>query len=549
MERHSVPGAALVTPRCRPAHSTHSHPSGQCDPLSLSCALLSSSLQVLRRRIDWQHYATEGKLSSKDCNLIIGYDQEESHAQQLYLEETGPALVGLFVKILGTIANIDTVEYTIILIDQMFSSEKSADQIRTATDYFLTFAQQNPQVDVAAPFLQILTTSGQHNPFIFLRVQHILAILLSASYDSKHANEKAQRFTVVQFLRYLISKISTLSSSSAAPGSGASSSSSFASPSSPTSAAAINRELMASLASLKNLLRSSPKIQEIFAEQDGVRAIANLLNKETQNAQLLYLVGFNIWLLSYQKPIAAKLKEFGVIKKLVSVVKVNVMEKVIRISFSILRNFLDHQSDAFNEEMIGHGLPAVLDTLSKRKFKDPDIFTDMARLQEVLTETIRNMSTFEKYSVEVTSGSLSWTNPAHRSEIFWRENINQFDTKNYALVQSLIKWAEVQSVPSISSSASATGASDRDREETAREVACFDLGEFARFHPDGKKIIMKLRGKEVLMKNLTDKSPKVSKAALLATQKLMVANWEYLNKSSSGGVASLVAQGGAAKKN
>ena len=86
-----------------------------------------------------------------------------------------------------------------------------------------------------------------------------------------------------------------------------------------------------------------------------------------------------------------------------------------------------------------------------------------------------------------------------------------------------------------------------EREEVAREVACFDLGEFARFHPDGKKIIHKFKGKEVLMKNLQDKSPKVSKAALLATQKLMVANWEFLNKSSSGGVASLVSQ--ASKKN
>lgn len=203
-------------------------------------------------------------------------------------------------------------------------------------------------MDLAAPFLQILSTNGQHNSFTFLRVQHILAILLAASYGRAssspaaraaaavtltEAEEKAQRLTVVQFLRYLISKITNLSNSSSAP---AGASSSY--PSSPTSsAAANNRELMACLGALKNLLRSSERIQELFAEQDGVRAITTLLNKETQNAQLLYLVGFNIWLLSYHKAIAIKLKEFGVIKKLVSIVKVNVMEKVIRIGFSILR--------------------------------------------------------------------------------------------------------------------------------------------------------------------------------------------------------------------
>lgn len=41
--------------------------------------------------------------------------------------------------------------------------------------------------------------------------------------------------------------------------------------------------------------------------------------------------------------------------------------------------------------MIGNGLVSVVETLSKRKFKDPDILTDMNRIQEVLHETIRNM--------------------------------------------------------------------------------------------------------------------------------------------------------------
>lgn len=536
---------------------------------------------MLKRQIDWQLYATEGKLTSKDCNLLLGYDQQERQTQQDYLDETGPALAGLFIKILNNVANIETQEYTIILIDQLFAQDKTVEQVKTATGYFLDFARANPNIDIAAPFLQILITSGQHNPFTFLRVQHILAILLSASYGQGVSvrDESSERLTVVQFLRYLISKITTLSSSSPAPGFG-SSSSAYASPSSPTaSAAATNRELMACLSSLKNLLRSSTKIQELFAEQDGVRALTNLLNKETQNAQLLYLVGFNIWLLSYEKSIAHKLKEFGVIKKLVSVVKVNVMEKVIRISFSILRvrdtqthtchvmdgggdlearfsltrilfflfllllfpplppqNFLDHRVDSFNEEMIGTGLVPVVETLSKRKFKDPDVLNDMNKIQEVLYETIRNMSTFEKYSVEVMAGTLSWNNPAHKNEIFWRENISSFEGKSFELVQQLIKLAD----PALgAAAAAATGAASIEREEMVREVACFDLGEFARFHPDGKKVLMRLRGKETLMKNLSDKSPKIAKAALLATQKLMVANWEMLNKASSGGVASL----------
>jgi len=60
-------------------------------------------------------------------------------------------------------------------------------------------------------------------------------------------------------------------------------------------------------------------------------------------------------------------------------------------------------------------------------------------------------------------------------------------------------------------------------------------------------VINRLGGKAKLMLNLQHKNPKVSKAALLATQKLMVANWEMLAKSSAGGVAALVQKGSSNK--
>jgi V-type H+-transporting ATPase subunit H len=65
-------------------------------------------------------------------------------------------------------------------------------------------------------------------------------------------------------------------------------------------------------------------------------------------------------------------------------------------------------------------------------------------------------------------------------------------------------------------------------------VACFDLGEFACWHPDGKRIIEKAGGKPILMHMLSHKSPGVKKQALQCVQKLMVENWQYLAKTTSG---------------
>jgi len=120
------------------------------------------------------------------------------------------------------------------------------------------------------------------------------------------------------------------------------------------------------------------------------------------------------------------------------------------------------------------------------------------------------------------SGNLTWT-PVH-TEVFWRENINKFDQKGFALIKQLVLVL------------------DDSKDEMALEVACYDLGEFARFHPDGKRIIEGWKGKGKLMALLNHQNPGVRKQALLCVQKMMVQNWQFLEKGGQG------AKGGAGAK-
>ena len=61
-------------------------------------------------------------------------------------------------------------------------------------------------------------------------------------------------------------------------------------------------------------------------------------------------------------------------------------------------------------------------------------------------------------------------------------------------------------------------------------VACFDIGEFVRVHPRGRRVVNDLGIKDTVMKLMLHQDAEVQKHALLCIQKLMVNNWEYIQK-------------------
>lgn len=388
-----------------------------------------------------------------------------------------------------------------LLIDQLLTNDSAR------SVYFLALLSQD--IDPFGPLLRILSSSEQgYHPYILTRTSAIIGQLLcEATINGNRSNNESINAAVQLYLKYTLSK---LQNSSIQP-----------------------RELNGQLNALKLFLLSEYN-QKSFIRHDGLKIVTNLINRDsssttnTLNAQLIYNVGFNLWLLSYNASYSQLILDSGILKKIVYLLKTSAMEKCARINVALIKNLLSHSIHDINEFLIGLGLIGIVETLTKRKFKDVDINSDLDFIQNELQSTITRLSTFDQYHSEVMSGNLQWT-PVHKNEIFWRENIGQFEHKNYEIVAKLIELLG-------------------DEDDAIREIACYDLGQFARFSPEGKRVVVKLGGKNKLMLNLAHKNPKVAKAALLATQKIMVANWEYLAKSSSGGVAALVSQKQAAAK-
>lgn len=284
-----------------------------------------------------------------------------------------------------------------------------------------------------------------------------------------------------------------------------------------------DHQIMPALSALKEFLKA-PASQELFANRGGLFGLLTLtsrLEEENQNEQLLYSACFCIWLLSYNQSLLDKLDQLQVTKRLVAVVKSVLREKVVRVCLSSLLNFVDKLS--FNTKMVSHGLTKTLEILVARKWKDEDIIKDVHFLEKRLHEVVEDLSSFEMYEAEVQVGALSWT-PVH-STPFWRDNYPKFNKNNFALIKKLIFLLD----PVAASSS------------LVCEVACYDLGEFARFHPDGKLTIHRFGGKTRLMQQMSSGDSAVAGQALLAVQKLMVANWELLQ--GGGGLSALATPG------
>merc|ERR1712203_179533 len=174
-------------------------------------------------------------------------------------------------------------------------------------------------------------------------------------------------------------------------------------------------------------------------------------------------------------------------------------EKVSRIILAVFRNMIEkpEESQVIKENCISMVQCRVMKQLEF--------------LEQKMELALQDLSSYDEYVTEVRSGRLEWS-PVHRSEKFWRENAAKLNDKNYELLRILITLLESTKKPLVLS------------------VACFDLGEYVRHYQRGKHVLETLGGKTMVMALLSHDDPNVRYEALLAVQKLMVHNWEYLGR-------------------
>ncbi|PAV73019.1 hypothetical protein WR25_13439 [Diploscapter pachys] len=252
-----------------------------------------------------------------------------------------------------------------------------------------------------------------------------------------------------------------------------------------------------------------------FVNAEGIQAIIAALNGKT-NFQLQYQLIFAIWCLSFNADIARKMPSLGVIQALGDILSESSKEKVIRIILATFSNILNkvEEREVKREaalQMVQCKTLKTLELMDAKKYDDADLEEDVKFLTEELMSSVHDLSSFDEYYSEVRSGRLQWS-PVHKSDKFWRENAPRFNEKPFDIVKILIRLLETSHDPLIQC------------------VAAHDIGEYVRHYPRGKTVIEQYNGKQAVMKLLTADDPNVRYHALLAVQKLMVHNYQFLGK-------------------
>ncbi|CAN1271962.1 V-type proton ATPase subunit H [Linum perenne] len=411
--------------------------------------------QVLRRDIPWETYMVTKLISGTDLQLLRRYDKKsESHKAQL-LDDNGVGYVRLFVGMLREIFKEETVEYVVALIDEMLTANPKRGR--------LFHDKALASEDAYEPFLRLL---WKGNWFIQEMSCKILAVIVSG----EASNSKSKVTAIDDVLKGLVEWLCAQ----------------LKKPSHPT------RAIPNAISCLSMLLKE-PVVRSSFVQADGVKLLIPLISPAStqQSIQLLYETCLCIWLLSYYEPAIEYLATSRTLPRLVDVVRSSTKEKVVRVVALTFLNLLS--KGTFGAQMVGLGLPQVVQNLKAQAWSDEDLFDTLDKLEEGLKENIKKLSSFDKYKQEVLLGHLDWS-PMHKDPNFWRENITTFEENDFQILRVLLTILETSN----------------------------DLSQFIQYHPAGRVIVTDLKAKERVMKLMNHENAEVTKNALLCIQRLFL---------------------------
>ncbi|KAG7209553.1 hypothetical protein KM043_015632 [Ampulex compressa] len=479
-------------------------PDEKIDMLAATSVLQQQAADIRNQCIKWQSYLQSHMISMEDYDFIVGFDTSDASVREAKLKENPHQAAKTFLNLLGHVSKDQTIQYILTMIDDMLQEDRSRVEI------FREHSTRKRE-SVWGPFLNLL---NRQDGFIMNMTSRIIAKLACWSHDLM---EKTDLQFYLTWLKDQL-KLSFEALQDTSLHAGVDQDTAVEETKEANELHELlnpNNEYIQSVARCLQMMLRIDDYRFAFVSVDGISTLLSVLSGRV-NFQVQYQLIFCLWVLTFNPLLAEKMNKFNVIPILADILSDSVKEKVTRIILAVFRNLIEKVEDGqvAKEHCIAMVQCKVLKQLSilgQRKFDDEDITGDIEFLNDKLQASVQDLSSFDEYSTEVKSGRLEWS-PVHKSGKFWRENASRLNEKNYELLRILVHLLETS------------------KDALVLSVASFDVGEYVRHYPRGKHVIEQLGGKQRVMQLLGHEDPNVRYEALLAVQKLMVHNWEYLGK-------------------
>jgi len=432
------------------------------------------AVEVRDSRINWQSYYQGQIISKEDFEFIQQFDLAPKHRKCELLDMKGPESVKSIMNLLRHIPKDQNLRYILTVVDDLLEEDNAR------VELFTQHARKNGDSTLSC-FLPLLL---RPDAYIAHQAARILSTICVTCVDQVTEQE------LDYFFNWFLSQLTSNG----------------------------NEYLQNVAQCLMKILREETYRLKFVKITESVGTIIRVLGRKI-GFQLQYQLINCLWLLSFTPSIVeTTFVQYNPIPTLGDILSEAVKDKVIRIILAFFRNLVDSSINEsiqgqFVLSMIQCKVPKSIDLLKNKDFDDPELAEDLTAITKKLDESMQQISSFDEYSQEIRSNRLEWS-PVHKSDKFWRENAVRLNENNYELLRIL------------------TSLLTLDNNALVLAVAAHDIGEYVRCYPRGRRILETLDCKTKVMMLMQHPDSAVKYNALVATQKIMVDNWEYIDRVS-----------------
>lgn len=423
---------------------------------------------VRKRQVPWDGYASSNLVEKAEAAMIQAYDSADAKRKSQLWSESGREYASLFLALLSKLNNDETIQYTLTLIDDALH----ADPARVGLFH---------GVQGGKPYGVFLNLAMEKkDKYIQNKAVKILSALCVTGPPMDDSSAE-------KYLKWLAAQLRTNDTAL----------------------------VQVVIKSLMSVLRFDSYRLKFYNETDGVEGLNGLVDDKAANFQMQYQVIFCYWLLTFNADIAGDIPKKRIPAVIGGILSKTNKEKVVRVAVLTLRNIVDKSKpDQIKhnvENMVANKLLRHLRAIQQKSWKDEDIKEDVDATLETMMKHVHELSSFDEYAAEVRSGELKWS-AVHKSDSFWRDNVMKLNENDHEILRLLIATVE------------------KPQTTTTLAVALHDLGEYCRTYPQGRGNVEELGGKSAVMAAMAHADAAVRYEALIATQKMMVRGWHFLNK-------------------